>query len=425
MAELIAKSKAFRAERARQKETDLDILDDVDAEFADIRRSLQLAKGRNGERGAARLSSREAVGDDGFDAAAASLSRGGRGRAGDALPTPEELAEKERKRLEALEQLRLKRAREETRDPTAEERLEGIGGYRGRRLRQKLLDMDEGKEGGERGRAAPTAARDRRTGPASGDALEEDDWEGGEDDAEGAGGEFEDEESDEDVPHHLRGLSDYGGKLQRRQAEQAKGDHPLQVAFRETMGKVMEKYGLAEKETGAGEGSDEVEDDSGDGGEEDEGEEMAPKKDAETGREGTGQGRQNVRGLKLGLSQQAEPVAPAVGVVETPRPAEEVRAGGGGEKGGGLRRRRALCPSCCRRQSRTPSSRVLWRAGPRRSWPRPCSASGPATPRSSWRAPEEACRSFTASSPSTLPAWPPRCPCRFSTWMRWCSHCST
>ena len=344
MAELIAKSKAFRAERARQKETDLDILDDVDAEFADIRRSLQLAKGRNGERGAARLSSREAVGDDGFDAAAASLSRGGRGRAGDALPTPEELAEKERKRLEALEQLRLKRAREETRDPTAEERLEGIGGYRGRRLRQKLLDMDEGKEGGERGRAAPTAARDRRTGPASGDALEEDDWEGGEDDAEGAGGEFEDEESDEDVPHHLRGLSDYGGKLQRRQAEQAKGDHPLQVAFRETMGKVMEKYGLAEKETGAGEGSDEVEDDSGDGGEEDEGEEMAPKKDAETGREGTGQGRQNVRGLKLGLSQQAEPVAPAVGVVETPRPAEEVHAGGGEEKGEGVEEEEGALP---------------------------------------------------------------------------------
>ena len=49
MAELIAKSKSFRAERARQKETDLDILDDVDAEFADIRRNLQLAKGR--ERG--------------------------------------------------------------------------------------------------------------------------------------------------------------------------------------------------------------------------------------------------------------------------------------------------------------------------------------------------------------------------------------
>ena len=329
MAELIAKNKAFRAERARQKETDLDILDDVDAEFADIRRSLKLAKGRDGERGAARLSSREAVGDDGFDAAAAGLSRGGRGRAGDALPTPEELAEKERKRLEALEQLRLKRAREETRDPTAEERLEGIGGYRGRRLRQKLLDMDEGKEGGERGRAAPTAARDRRTGLASGDALEEDD-------GEGAGGEFEEEESDEDVPHHLRGLSDYGGKLQRRQAEQAKGDHPLQVAFRETMGKVMEKYGLAEKETGAGEGSDDVEDDSGDGGEEEEGEEMAPKKDAETGREGTGQGRQNVRGLKRGLPQQAEPVALAVGVVETPRPAEEVRAGGGEEGGGGV-----------------------------------------------------------------------------------------
>jgi len=326
MAELIAKSKAFRAERARQKETDLDILDDVDAEFADIRRNLQLAKGREGGRGAARLSSREAVGDEGFDAVAAGLNRGGRGRAGDALPTPEELAEQERKRLETLEQLRLKRAREETRDPTAEERLEGIGGYRGRRLRQKLLNMDEGKEGGGQVRAAPAAARDRRTGPVSGDALEEDDWEGGDDSGEGAGDESEE---DEDVPHHLRGLSDYGGKLQRRQAEQAKGDHPLQVAFRETMGKVMEKYGLAEEEARAGEDSDDNEDDSGEEEEEEEEkEEVAPKKGSDTGRDAMGK---DLREEKRGPPQPAEPNAPA-GAVEAPRPAEKVRPGGGKEK---------------------------------------------------------------------------------------------
>ena len=241
--------------------------------------------------------------------------------------------------METLEQLRLKRAREETRDPTAEERLEGIGGYRGRRLRQKLLDIDEGKEGGEQARAVPTSARDRRTGPVSGDALEEDDWvEGDDDGGEGAGEESEEEGGDGDVPHHLRDLSDYGGKLQRRQAEQAKGDHPLQVAFRETMGKVMEKYGLAE-EAGAGEDSDDSEEDSGEAEEkeqeeqeEEEEEEVVPKKGEETGSDAMGQG---LREEKRGPPQPAEPDAPAAGAVEALRPTEKVRPGGGKEEEGG------------------------------------------------------------------------------------------
>ncbi|KAG2492669.1 hypothetical protein HYH03_009084 [Edaphochlamys debaryana] len=262
MEEIIAKSRMYRALKAKQREEDEAALEAADAAFKDLVRSSGLASLKLPP-GARKLENvkAETAEDRAYDVAARELAFEGKGAAGDRTLTAEELVERERQRLEKLEKERLKRMQ-----GGADSEEEGEG------------ESDDDEEDGGR--------RKRRREMQSGDALGDDyDSEGGEDEDEEGEGE---EDDDEEGAPGGKGMSE----LDKRRMRAAAGDHPLQEKLREVAAALAAKHGVAvprnpfleEGEEGDSEEGEEDEDEEGEEGESgDEGEE-------EEGESGDGEG---------------------------------------------------------------------------------------------------------------------------------------
>ena len=186
---------------------------------------------------------------------------------GDRTLSAEELAEQERRRLEAAEAARLQRQRGGPSDDEEGEGGEGgeggapapAGGFAARRAKRQReeagLDSDD--------------ERPARLGGVSGDALE-DDFEAGSGSSKEDGGDGEEGGSDDG----RGGLS----ALDTRRQARAAGHHPLQESFKAASAALLAKYGqkagnlpLAEDEEVA-EGSEGEEDGPGSSGSKEEGE---------------------------------------------------------------------------------------------------------------------------------------------------------
>ncbi|KXZ52129.1 hypothetical protein GPECTOR_10g758 [Gonium pectorale] len=289
MEEIIAKSRMYRALKAQQKEADEQELDQLNDTFKQLVRSAALAKyvkppkadkwggagwlaGGRGEWGSSDAEWMEGLkvpasdpADAAYDVAARELAFEAKGAATERTLTPEELAERERQRLEALEKERLKRMRGGADSADEEGSEEG----------------EEGSEdGGDRGRK-------RRREHQSGDAL------GDDFDSEGAG---DSEEADE-------GEDEEGGKggggpsaLDERRMRAAAGDHPLQESFRAAAAALAAKYGVAApqnpylQEEGEDDEEEEGEEGESDEDEEGEGAESGSGEGEEAGVSGSGGG---------------------------------------------------------------------------------------------------------------------------------------
>lgn len=201
MEEVIAKSKMYKALKAKQREDDLEETDALDQAWKEIAQSgvgLMRPKGSRAEVQAETkaLMSEE---DKKFDALARELVFEAKAHAGERTLTKEELASLEQQRLEELEKNRV--AREIGGDDLEDDFQEilgerATGGYAARRARlQAKLDREE--ESGEE------------------DSSEEDDME------------------------------DVVSALERRRQQQAAGDHPLQEKFRDIAANLMGRHGVA------------------------------------------------------------------------------------------------------------------------------------------------------------------------------------
>ncbi|KAK9815549.1 hypothetical protein WJX72_005610 [[Myrmecia] bisecta] len=230
MEEVMAKSKAYKAEKQQQREEDLTATEALDQDFKQLVQAGGLARlvRPKGAKGDKSLDAKAAPEDAAYDRMRRELVFEAKAKVGERTKTPEEIAEEERQRLEALEHQRLKRMRaglsatgDDDADEFAEEPGKG-GGFAGRRKRQKL---------------DPGAAAAKNRTDASGDALEDDfimddDQEGDDDDEGDEGSEGSDEP---DGP---------AGALQKRQMQRAAGDHPLQSGFRMASAQLLAKYGV-------------------------------------------------------------------------------------------------------------------------------------------------------------------------------------
>eukprot|EP00898_Chlorokybus_atmophyticus_P003514 jgi/Chlat1/4163/Chrsp27S04265 len=105
MEELIAKSKYFKAEKAREKEERSELLDKLDADFRTLTETRALTKRKEAHAPAPKVQA------DDFDKTAKELASELRAHATDRLKTPEELAQLEKERLEKLELKRQRRMR--------------------------------------------------------------------------------------------------------------------------------------------------------------------------------------------------------------------------------------------------------------------------------------------------------------------------
>ncbi|PRW57304.1 Nucleolar 14 [Chlorella sorokiniana] len=268
MEEIIAKSKAFKAERQRQREEDQDETDALDDQFKALLgdRALLGLMRKKGEK--------RTHEDQAFDVLTRELVFEAKAKPGERTLTAEELAELERQRLEALETQRRRRQESEegaSEDEDGEEGGAGAGaaalgaggalpggGYAARRAK--------------RARAEERGAR-RLGGGASGDALE-DDWATGSD-SEGSDGSDEGGSSgseDEEGSSDEEGLTE----LERRRRRRAAGDHPLQDAFRKASSKLLKKHRAeAGEDVSSEEEEEEEEEEGGSGSEEEEEEEEA------------------------------------------------------------------------------------------------------------------------------------------------------
>ena len=112
MAELIAKSKAFKAQRQMLKEEDEELRTQLDDTFRELAAAGAL-KARPDGRGPMGATPRKREAPDDYDKAAKALGMEARGRAGDRTKTAEEVAEEQRQRLEELEEQRQRRMRGE------------------------------------------------------------------------------------------------------------------------------------------------------------------------------------------------------------------------------------------------------------------------------------------------------------------------
>ena len=203
MEEVIAKSKMYKALKAKQREEDLDETDALDVAWKNLAAEnltadLLRPKGSRSEtqRQSATLMSED---DKKFDTLARELVFEAKAHAGERTLTKEELADLERQRLEELEKGRI--AREKGGDDLEDDFLGmeaqfGLpaGGYAARRARLK----------------------------AKTDLQDEED--------------SEDEDSDEDY-------EDGVSALEKRRRQQAAGDHPLQEQFRELAAKLLDRHG--------------------------------------------------------------------------------------------------------------------------------------------------------------------------------------
>eukprot|EP00793_Prasinoderma_coloniale_P004214 PRCOL_00006390-RA len=200
MAELIAKSKAFKHERQKLKEEDEELRNQLDETFRELAASGALAKGSS--RGPMGATPRGREVPDEFDKQARALGMEARGHAGNRTKTAEEVAEERRERLEELE------------------------AQRQRRMRGDLSSDDEDgadSDGGADGRAGRPARKPRKE---SGDALDEnfEDMDSGED---------EDYDDDEDYDEEAEAAIDARiaeALRQRRAMEAGAATKPLAKA---------------------------------------------------------------------------------------------------------------------------------------------------------------------------------------------------
>ncbi|KAF5835653.1 nucleolar protein 14 [Dunaliella salina] len=268
MEEIIAKSKMYKAIKARQREEDEDELDKLNAEFQGLvkhhaLKSLLKPPGHN--KGVKVVADIEA--DAAYDVAARALAAEARGAAGDRVLGPEEQAERERARMEMLEKERLRRMRGTGGDEDVGPSGLGLpeGGYAARRLKLKEKERQEGRSSG-----------DDESESGSGD-------EGGEGGSSDGEGEEEEEEEEEEGVRP-------GSELEKRRMEQAAGDHPLQNTFRSQAAQLLQKYGMKAKDseaTNRGEdGSEDGEGDSEEGEVEDEGSDLQGVSGSEMSDEG-------------------------------------------------------------------------------------------------------------------------------------------
>ncbi|GIL77894.1 hypothetical protein Vretimale_6572 [Volvox reticuliferus] len=233
MEEIIAKSRMYRALKAKQREEDEAALEAINEEFKELVRSAGLASlvKAPGENKGLKVKADNPE-DAAYDVAARELAFESKGAAGDRTLSPEELLEKERQRLEKLEKERLKRMRGADEEDDDED--------------------DEEEEGGGDPR------RKRRREMPSGDALGDDYESEGEDDKDE---DRDDEAGDEDGD--TAGLTE----LDRRRMKAAAGNHPLQEGFRAAAASLAKKYGVeAPKNPYLDEGEDESEEDEGEEG---------------------------------------------------------------------------------------------------------------------------------------------------------------
>lgn len=143
MAEIIAKSKMYKAERRRDRAEKDELLEELDGSFADVTALLadKMRPTRKAEREAARAAGEEpprrvrrdeaparvaGEEEDEFDRLARELAGELKAQAADRLKTPEELARAEHDRLQAAEKARVRRMQGE--DDSEEEEEEGRGG---------------------------------------------------------------------------------------------------------------------------------------------------------------------------------------------------------------------------------------------------------------------------------------------------------
>lgn len=113
MAELISKSKAFRAAKQAQRENDADEMEAVDALFRTLRSEgvFAGAMNRGGDRNRGRGAEVEEEGDAAFDRAARELAFEAKGSASDRLKTREELEVEEQEWALKAERAQKLRAR--------------------------------------------------------------------------------------------------------------------------------------------------------------------------------------------------------------------------------------------------------------------------------------------------------------------------
>ncbi|GLC45018.1 hypothetical protein PLESTB_001743300 [Pleodorina starrii] len=244
MEEIIAKSRMYRALKAKQREEDEAALEAINQEFRQLVASATLNRliKAPGENKGVKVKA-DNPDDAAYDIAARELAFESKGAAGERTLSPEELQERERQRLEKLEKERLKRMRgggdDEDEDDEGEE--EGESG-----------DDGEGRRGGKR-------RREMQSGDALGDDYDSEGSEGDDDDNEGA-------EEDEGEEGDGGGISE----LDQRRMKAAAGNHPLQETFRAAAAALAKKYGVeAPVNPFLEEGEEEDEDEEG---EEEEGE---------------------------------------------------------------------------------------------------------------------------------------------------------
>ncbi|KAK9802968.1 hypothetical protein WJX73_000915 [Symbiochloris irregularis] len=204
MEEVMAKSKAFKAAKQKQREDDFDETDALDSTFTSLMQGGMLsgiikAKGDKQPKASSGAASNE---DSVYDRLRRELTYEPKGKVGEATRTAEQLEQQAQANAASIEKARLKRMREEaSEDPAGPATLgEGDdsaamakGGFAGRRLRQRLAEENA----------------EASHGP-SGDALEDDfaldDSAGGSEDA--SEDESADDESDDDDSSDEEGSSD-------------------------------------------------------------------------------------------------------------------------------------------------------------------------------------------------------------------------
>ena len=275
MEEIIAKSRAFKAQRQKQKEEDVEEMAKLDSEYKDLLHSQALSqfikpKGY-GKENKLKADNKQ---DQDYDVAARELAFEAKGAAVDRTLAPEEVAEKERLRLEVLEKERVKRMKGSLRPPNDDEEdglaqgpddsLLARGGYAARRAKIRAKQGDDSEE------------------------EDEDEEEGEEEEEE------EEEEGDEDEDD-----------LTKRRMTRAAGDHPLQSALREKAAELAGKYGLGKIKNPMMDSEDEGESEE----EGEEGEEEGEEEEEEEEEEGEDDDdyERELRDLKGETSRPPEP----------------------------------------------------------------------------------------------------------------------
>eukprot|EP00897_Mesotaenium_endlicherianum_P006282 jgi/Mesen1/5682/ME000288S04895 len=189
MDEIISKSKFFKAQKAKEKEEDHDLLAQLDTDFRHLAESQAIARLARPKKGDVLLGKKGGKAEaekgevDDYERMAKEMVFDLRAHAGDRVKTPEENAAAERKRLEALEKKRKKRmlGEDDTDDEDGEEEDEG--------------DDEEGGGGKGKRRAGSSVSSSRREkkqrrSEISGDDLGENfalDGEDDDEDEDGAG----------------------------------------------------------------------------------------------------------------------------------------------------------------------------------------------------------------------------------------------